>query len=224
MVPKIKAVITGSTGMVGEGVLHECLLHPDVESVLVINRKSCNISDPRLKEIIHKDFYDLTSVENQLTGYNACFFCLGISSIGMDEREYYDTTYNLTMYMAKTLLKYNPEMTFCYVSGAGTDSSEKGSIMWAKVKGKIENDLMKLPFRMVYAFRPGFIMPVKGLNNTHRYYHYISWLLPLMRIIAPKFVGRQREIGLAMVNSVLYGYEKQVLEVSDIRKLSKKGN
>ena len=133
---KIKAIITGATGMVGEGVLHECLLHPQVESVLVINRKPCGVVHPKLKEIIHNDFFDLSSIENQLNDYNACFFCLGVSSVGMKEPEYYKLTYTLTLHVAETLSKLNSAMTFCYISGKSTDSTENGRMMWARVKAK----------------------------------------------------------------------------------------
>src|SRR5512133_1123004 len=147
----IKAIVFGATGMVGEGVLHEALKHPAVDAVLVIGRRSCGVDHPKLKEIIHKDFFDYSSIENQLRGYNACFFCLGVSSIGMKEDEYRRLTYDLTMAAAIALSRLNPDMVFCYVSGAGTDSSEQGRSMWARVKGKTENDLMKLPFKAVYA-------------------------------------------------------------------------
>jgi hypothetical protein len=157
---KIKAIITGVTGMVGEGVLQECLLHPDVEKVLVISRKSCGVAHPKLTEILHTNFYDLYPISDQLNGYNACFFCLGVSSVGMKEEQYYSLTYTLTMHMAEILAKQNPEMTFCYISGAGTDSTEKGRINWARVKGKTENDLMKLPFKKVFACRPGFMQEI----------------------------------------------------------------
>jgi hypothetical protein len=217
---KIKAIITGATGMVGEGVLHECLLHPKVESVLVIGRRPCGVTHIKLKEIIVKEIPDLSSVENQIAGYNACFFCLGISSIGLKENEYFDITYNLTLEFAKTLSKVDPEMTFCYVSGSGTDSTESGKLMWARVKGKTENDLMKLPFRKVYNFRPAFMRPTKGLKNTLKYYKYINWLFPVLRIILPGYVSRLSQLGLAMINSALDGYEKQVLEVRDINLLS----
>ena len=165
--------------MVGEGVLHECLLHPQVEAVMVINRKPCGISHPKLKEIIHTDFFDLSGIQNQLEGYDACFFCLGVSSIGMKEPEYYRMTYTLTINVAQTLSKLNPGMTFCYISGSGTDSTEKGRQMWARVKGKTENDLMKLPFKQVFNFRPGFMYPTKGLKNTLPFYKYISWMYPI---------------------------------------------
>ena len=160
---KINAIITGTTGMVGEGVLYECLLHPDVESVLVINRTPCGIKHEKLKEIIHKNFLDLSSIEDQLKEYNACYFCAGISSMGKSEEQYKRITYDLTLNFANTLLRSNPDMTFCYVSGVGTDSTEKGRSMWARVKGKTENDLMKLQFKAAYMFRPGYIQPTKGL-------------------------------------------------------------
>lgn len=218
----IKAIITGATGMVGEGVLHECLLHPQVESVLAINRKPCGVSHPKLKEIIHKDFFDLSPIENQLAGYNACFFCLGVSSIGMKEPEYYKFTYTLTLHVAETLSKLNPAMTFCYISGKSTDSTEKGRMMWARVKGKTENDLFKLPFKEVYAFRPGYMHPTKGLKNTLKSYKHITWMYPFFRTFLPNYVSTLKELGLAMINAALFGYEKKILEVKDIRVLAKK--
>jgi len=217
---KIKAIITGATGMVGEGVLHECLNHPDIESVLVITRKPCGVSHPKLKEIIHTDFFDLSSVEDQLSGYNACFFCLGVSSVGMKEPEYYNLTYTLTMHVAQTLSRKNADMVFCYVSGSGTDSTEKGKMMWARVKGKTENDLMKLPFKAVYAFRPAFMLPTKGLKNVLPYYKYITWLYPVVRRLFPDYFGTLSEVGLAMINCVKSDYHKKVLELKDIRALS----
>src|SRR5580704_15421272 len=159
----VNAIITGATGMVGEGVLHECLLHPQVESVLVINRKPCGVVHPKLKEIIHNNFFDLSSIKDQLTGYNACFFCLGVSSVGMKEPEYYKLTYTLTLGFAETLARLNPDMVFEYISGAATDSTEKGRSMWARVKGKTENELAKLPFKKEYNFRPGYMHPTPGL-------------------------------------------------------------
>jgi len=219
---KVRAIITGATGMVGEGVLHECLLHPEVESVLVINRKPCGVSHAKLKEIIHGDFFDLSSIENKLSGYNACFFCLGVSSIGMKEPEYTKISYTLTMNVAQTLSRLNPGMTFCYVSGAGTDGTEKGRIMWARVKGKTENDLTKLPFRAVYAFRPAFILPTKGLKNALPFYKYITWLYPIVHPLFPSSFGTLREVGLAMINCVIYGSDKKVLAAKEIAKLSMK--
>lgn len=220
LMDKIKAIITGATGMVGEGVLHECLLHPDVESVLIINRRPSGIGHTKLKEVIHKDFFDFSSIENQLNDYNACFFCMGVSSLGMKEAEYKKVTYDLTMHVAQTLSKLNPGMVFCYISGSGTDSSEKGRLMWARIKGKTENDLMKLPFKSVYAFRPGFLKTTKGLKNTIPAYKYFAWLFPILRPLFPGMMGSLHELGLAMINSAKYGYPKKVLEVKDIRELA----
>ena len=216
----IKTIITGATGMVGEGVLHECLQHPNVEQVLVVNRKSCGVVHPKLKEIIHADFSDLKPIEEQLKGYNACFFCLGVSSVGMKEPEYYKLTYTLTLSFAETLARLNPEMIFEYISGAGTDSTEKGRSMWARVKGKTENGLAKLPFKKEYNFRPGYMHPTPGLKNTNKYYKYITWLYPILKLVAPNTVSTLKEMGLAMINAALLGHEKQILEVSDIKLLA----
>jgi len=218
---KLNVIITGATGMVGEGVLHECLLHPDVEKILVINRRPCRVSNPKLSEIIHDNFFDFSPVESNLDGYNACFFCLGVTSMNKKQPEYFSLTYTLTMDIAQRLSRLNPEMTFCYISGAGTDSTEKGKSMWARVKGKTENDLMKLPFKKVYNFRPGFLQPTKGQKNVHKYYYVFAFLYPFLRLTLPQYVSTLKELGLAMINSVTKGYEKQVLEVPDIIKLSK---
>lgn len=208
--------------MVGEGVMHECLLDSDVEKVLVINRKPCGVQHAKLTEIIHEDFFDFSSIENQLAGYNACLFCLGVSSVGMKEPEYHRLTYTLTMHVAETLSRLNQDMVFGYISGAGTDSTEKGSSMWARVKGKTENDLRTLPFKQVYAFRPGFMQPTPGLKNTLSFYRYVSWLYPAGRAVFPKFFSRLEEMGKAMINSVKYGYHQRVLEVTDINSLAAK--
>jgi uncharacterized protein YbjT (DUF2867 family) len=221
---KIRTIVTGATGMVGEGVLHESLLHKDVEMVLVIGRKSCGISHPKLKEIVHANLYDLSSIEGQLNGYNACYFCLGTTSVGKNEEEFTKVSYTLTMHVAATLSKLNRDMTFCYISGAGTDSTEKGKAMWARVKGKTENDLMKLPFNAVYNFRPGYMQPTKGMKNTISYYKYVDWMYPFLRFAFPKFVTTLRELALAMINASIYGFEKKILEVSDIVVLAKKQN
>jgi len=219
MAMKIRAIVTGASGMVGEGVLHECLLHPGIEQVLAVGRRSCGITHPKLKELLIPDFFDLSSIQNELTGYNACFFCLGVSSIGMKEPEFYKLTHELTMNFATTLVTRNPEMTFCYISGAGTN--EKGRMMWARVKGKTENDLTRLGFANVYNFRPGILKPTKGLKNTLNFYNYLGWLIPVIKLIAPGTVCTLREIGLAMINAANKGYQKQVLEVRDIVELSK---
>jgi nucleoside-diphosphate-sugar epimerase len=181
---KMKAVITGSTGMVGEGVLIECLNHPDVEQVLIISRKPGGISHPKLREIIHADFFNLAPIEAQLAGFDACFFCLGISSVGISREEYKHTTYDLTMNLGQLLAKINPEMTFCYVTGAGTDSSEHGRIAWARVKGATENALMRL-FKKAYMFRPGFMKASPGQKNLKSFYKFLSWIYPIGRAVYP---------------------------------------
>ena len=214
---KIKAIITGATGMVGEGVLHQCLRHPDVETVLVINRRSCGVQHEKLTEVIHKDFHDFSTIEGQLSGYNACYFCLGVSSVGMKEEDYFHLTYNLTLHVANTLARLNPGMTFCYVSGAGTDSSEQGRSMWARVKGKTENDLQKLPLKGAYLFRPGYIQPMKGMKNTLTPYKVLGFLYPVFNALFPKYVIKLEEIGLAMIHVTEQGYTKPVLECVDIR-------
>lgn len=223
---KIKAIITGATGMVGEGVLHECLQHPDVEQVLVINRKPGGVTHrasarPKLREIIHTDFFNLTLIDSQLVGYNACFFCLGVSSVGMNEAEYRQVTYDLTLHAAQLLARLNPDMTFCYVSGAGTDSTAQDRSMWARVKGATENALLQLPFKKAYMFRPGFLLPTPGLKNVNTYYRYINWLYPVGRALYPAGFSTLQELALAMIKSVSIGYEKPVLEVKDFVKLAK---
>jgi uncharacterized protein YbjT (DUF2867 family) len=221
---KLRVILTGATGMVGEGVLHECLQHYDVETILVINRKPCGVQHPKLKEIIHTDFFDLSPIADQLKGYNTCFFCLGVSSVGMKEPEFYRLTYTLTMHVAETLVKQNNDMVFCYISGAGTDSSEKGRLMWARVKGKTENDLMKLPFKKVYAVRPGYMHPTPGLKNTLKAYKYLSWLYPVFKVLFRNRVSTLKDLGLAMVEIASNGYAKQVIEVKDILLLAKQAS
>ncbi len=220
---KINAIIFGTTGMVGEGVLHECLKHPDIESVLVINRSPCGVNHEKLREIIYKNFLDLSPIENELAGYNACYFCMGISSFGKKEEEYTRITYDLTMHVANTLVRLNPDTTFTYISGVGTDSSETGKSMWARVKGKTENNLMKLPFKASYMFRPGYIQPIKGLKNTYKIYRVVAPFYLLINLLLSKYVCTLQEIGLSMINVTLYGLDKQILECKDIVRQSKVG-
>src|ERR1700719_1492013 len=215
----IKTIITGATGMVGEGVLLECLNHPDVEQVLVINRKPGGVSHPKLRELIHIDFFNLAPIERQLTGFNACFFCLGVSSVGMSEEEYRRITYDLTLNVAQLLARLNPEMTFCYVTGAGTDSSEQGRVAWARVKGVTENALMRL-FKHSYMFRPAFMKATSGQKNVKSYYKFFVWLYPIRRALAPSGFCTWQKVGLAMIKSVSKGYPKQSLEVKHIVKLA----
>jgi len=218
---KIKAIITGASGMVGEGVLLECLNNIEVDEVLVIGRKPYGIHHPKLKEILHQDFFNLSPISHHLVGYNACYFCLGVSSIGMKEPEYFRLTHTLTLHVAQLLSQNNPDMVFCYISGAATDTSEQGSSMWARVKGKTENDLMKLPFKKVYNFRPGFLKPTEGMKNTLSYYKYVGWIYKPMRAIFPQFVCTLKELGTAMIRASKRGYSKSILEVKDIVSLAK---
>jgi len=221
---KLKVIITGATGMIGEGVLYECLHHPEVEKVLVISRNQCGYTHPKLSEIIHSDLSDISSLSESIKGYNACYFCLGVTSLGKNEEEYTRLTYTLTMNFAKTLAPLNPEMTFCFISGASTDSSEKGKTMWARVKGKTENDLMKLPFKQVYNFRPGGIEPFLPLRPSQTYYKtykYLSWLFALMKVITPNMVITLKDLASAMINASLHGYSKNILEMKDMKILAK---
>lgn len=212
----IKAIVTGATGMVGEGVLHMCLQDPRVSAVLSISRKPLGIQHPKLKEIIHADFFDLSSIEASLTGYNACFFCLGVSSIGMKEAGYYRLTHTLTLHVAATLSRLDKDMTFCYISGAGTDSTEKGRSMWARVKGKTENDILQLPFRRAFALRPAFIQPIPGLQHTQAIYKYMNWLFPLGRALYPSGFCTLRELGRAMIRLAEEGYGKPIVNGKEI--------
>ncbi|RYY36100.1 MAG: epimerase [Sphingobacteriaceae bacterium] len=218
---KLKVIVTGATGMVGEGVLIECLANPAVEEVLMVNRKHLNMQHPKLQELIVPDFIHLGNVTNDLSGYNACFFCAGISSLGMSEEKYRHITYDVTMNFAKTLVELNPDMTFIYVSGAQTDSSEQGRLMWARVKGKTENDLLMLHFKNVYNFRPGFMKATTGQKNIKSYYKFFSWLYPVLRLAFPNGVSTLTDVARAMILSITKGYPKHILEVKDINGLAK---
>jgi uncharacterized protein YbjT (DUF2867 family) len=217
---KLKVIITGATGMIGEGVLYECLHHPNVEKVLVISRNPCGYTHPKLSEIIHSDLSDISSLSESIKGYNACYFCLGVTSIGKNEVEYTRLTYTLTLNFATVLASLNPDMTFCYISGASTDSSEKGKTMWARVKGKTENDLMKLPFKQVYNFRPGGIepfLPLKPSQTYYKTYKYLGWLFSLMKVVAPNMIISLKDLAAAMINASLIGYSKNTLEMKDMK-------
>jgi uncharacterized protein YbjT (DUF2867 family) len=218
---QIKVIITGATGMVGEGVALECLQHSDVSEVLVVSRKSFNHTHPKLKELIVSDFLKLDEVKDKLKGYDACFFCAGISSVGMNEQQYTKITYDTTLHFAETLSAINPNMIFNYVSGAQTDSSEKGKIMWARVKGRTENALMQLPFKKVYNFRPGLMKPMAGQIHLKSLYKILAVFYPLFNVLMPNQVSTLSVVGLAMIKSVTKGYTKQILEVKDIKALAK---
>jgi uncharacterized protein YbjT (DUF2867 family) len=214
-----KVIITGATGMVGEGVLIECLAHPQISDVLSVSRRSAGMSHPKLKEYVVPDFLSLKENDENLKGYDACFFCAGISSVGMKEADYRRITYDTTIHFAKVSLQQNPQMTFIYVSGSGTDSSEKSRVMWARVKGKTENALAKMSFKKVYNFRPGFMKLTPGQKNALKMYKYIGWMYPFLKIILPKGTSTLKQVGQAMINSLITGSDKQILEVKDINKL-----
>jgi uncharacterized protein YbjT (DUF2867 family) len=218
----IKVIVTGATGMVGEGVLLTCLEHPVVEKVLTVSRKPYSLKHPKLNELLIPDFLQLETVENQLTGYDACFFCAGVSAVGMKEADYRRITYDTTLHFAETLAKLNSGMVFNYVSGQSTDSTEKGRMMWARVKGATENALMKLHFKDVYNFRPGLMKPLPGQKNIKPMFKILSALYPVFHRLFPNSSSTLKEVGLAMINSVTIGYEKPILEVRDIKQLAKK--
>lgn len=217
----LKVIIFGATGMVGGGVLLKAIAHPDIEKILIVSRKKCDVKHQKVKEIIHKDFYNYTTISNELDGHDACFFCLGVSSVGMNEKDYSRLTYDLTMEAARTLSTLNKDMVFCYVSGMGTDSTEKGKLTWARVKGKTENDLAKLPFKNAYAFRPGYIKPVKEQTNIKTTFKVVGFIYPLLKLIFPNGGCMADEIGEAMINAVKFGYPKRILENKDIIMLAK---
>jgi uncharacterized protein YbjT (DUF2867 family) len=219
----MKVLVFGASGMVGQGVLRECLLDAGVELVEVVGRSPLGRTDAKLREIVHRDMFDYSAVEPQLTGFDACFFCLGITSAGMSEADYRRVTYDLTLAAATTLARLNPQLTFVYVSGVGTDSTEKGRVMWARVKGATENAVMRLPFRAAYAFRPGLIQPMHGIRSrTALYQFFLSALGPvvaLLRRLFPNSVLTTEDIGRAMLMVARSGAPKRVLEPRDIRAL-----
>jgi uncharacterized protein YbjT (DUF2867 family) len=219
----MKAILFGATGMVGQGVLRECLLDPGVESVLSIGRSASGRKDPKLREIVIKDVANLGPVEDQLSGYDACFFTLGVSSAGMSEAAYRLITYDITLKVAHSLLKLNPEMTFIYVSGLGTDSTESGRTMWARVKGQTENALLHLPFKAAYMFRPGFIQPLHAIQSRTALYRIpyivLSPVIPLLRKLFPKYVTTTEVLSRAMIKAARSGAPKAVLESQDMNAL-----
>ncbi len=218
--PGMKIILFGATGMVGQGCLRECLLDPDVERVLAVGRSPTAQRHAKLRELMHDNFLDFSAIESQLAGYDACFFCLGVTSVGMSEERYRHLTYDITMAAAKTLSKLNPSMVFIYVTGRGTDSTEHGSLMWARIKGKTENDLLKLPFKAAYMFRPAGIQPLHGIKSKTAWYQAIyvvaSPLLTLLNRVAPNYMTTTEQVGRAMIKVARDGYPKPVLESDDI--------
>jgi uncharacterized protein YbjT (DUF2867 family) len=217
----MRAMIFGATGMVGQGVLRECLLDQQIAEVQSVGRSATGAHNPKLREIVHPDLFHYAGIEAELKGFDACFFCLGVSSAGISEQQYENLTYTLTLAAAETLVRLNPAMTFVYVSGAGTDSSEKGRVTWARVKGKTENALLRLPFKAAYMFRPGIIQPVHGARSkTTSYrvgYALAKPVLPLLHRLFPRYILTTEEIGRAMIHVAKQGAPKKVLESWDIR-------
>lgn len=218
----MKVILFGGSGMVGQGVLRECLIDPGVTAVLSVGRSPLAVQHPKQREIRHDDFTDYSAIEPQLAGYDACFFCLGVSSIGMDEARYRHLTYDITMAAARTLSRLNPGMVFTYVTGRGTDSTEQGSLMWARVKGKTENDLLKLPFKAAYMFRPPGIQPLHGVRSKTGWINVVyavtapllSWLVR----VAPNHMTTSERMGRAMISVARNGYPKPILESEDINR------
>ncbi len=206
--------------MVGEGVLFECLKDPRIEKVLILNRKHYDLVHPKLEELLVPDFMNLSAIEEKLKGYDACFYCAGTTSLGMSEAQYTYVTHDVTMHVAETLVRLNPEMIFDYISGAGSDSTEHGTLMWTRVKGITENDLMKLPFKRVYNIRPGFMKPTAGQKNLKGIYKIIRAVAPLALVLFPSLGSTLQQVAQAMINTITIGYPKQILEIKDIKALA----
>jgi uncharacterized protein YbjT (DUF2867 family) len=222
----VNVIIFGATGMVGQGVLRECLAAADVGKVLTVGRTPTGVRHPKLQELVHAEMWNYANVEEDLKDYDACFFCIGVTSSTMNEQQYTHLTYDLTMAVANTLARINPQMVFVYVSGAGADSSETSRVMWQRVRGKTENALLKLPFRGVYIFRPGMIQPVgvKSKTTAYRWFYSLTKpLLPLLRAMLPDQILSTPQVGQAMLAAVRNGAQKRVLESPDINALSKRG-
>jgi uncharacterized protein YbjT (DUF2867 family) len=224
----VRVILLGATGMVGQGVLRECLLDPEVETVLAIGRNATAQQHEKLHEIVHNDLSDLSAIEGKLSGYDACFFCLGVSAVGMTEEAYKRVTYDLTISAAKILVKLNATMTFIYVSGSGTDSTERGRLMWARVKGKTENALLQMPFKAVYMFRPAYIQPLHGIRTKTKWYGavyaMVGPLYPVWKFLFPKYVTTTECLGRAMLKVAKRGANKSVLENQDISSVCRDGS
>lgn len=216
----MKVILTGATGLVGEGVLLTILNDSRVEAILSVSRKPCGITHPKLKELLVADFLQIHEYKSELTGYDALFYCAGITSLGMTEEAYTIVTYDTPMAVAKVLLDINPNMVINHISGGHTDSTEKGKVMWARVKGKIENALAAMPFKAVYNLRPGFMKPVEGQKNIRSYYKSIHFLYPILKFCFPSYGCELKELGTAMLNITIHGFDKPVLEVKDIVRAS----
>jgi len=220
----MKVILFGATGMVGQGVLRECLADSQVRSILIVGRSSSGVDSPKVREIVRPDLFDYSDLENELTGFDACFFCLGISAAGMSEEAYHRISVDLTLAAAQALTRLNPEMTFIYLSGAGTDSTEQGRMMWARVKGKAENELLKLPFKAAYMFRPAYVQPLHGIQSRTRAYRLLYCLVgplfPMLEALFPRYVTTTERVGLAMLQVAKQGYSQPMIENNDINRLA----
>jgi uncharacterized protein YbjT (DUF2867 family) len=220
----MKVVLFGATGMIGQAVLRECLLDADVTEVLSIGRRAGDTQDAKLRELVHHDLVDLAPIEAQLAGYDACFFCLGSTSVGMTEADYTRVTYDVAMAAATALSRQSPDMTFVFISGRATDATEQGKLMWARVKGKTENAIARLPFKATYMFRPGYIQPVHGEKSrtawTRNTYLLAGWLYPLWKLLFPNNVSTTEGLARAMLAVAKRGTDKHVLEVRDINRVA----
>jgi uncharacterized protein YbjT (DUF2867 family) len=220
----MKVILFGATGMVGQGVLRECLLDSGVEAVLTVGRSATGQQHAKLQELVHKDLTDFSAVEAQLTGYDACFFCLGVSSAGMSEADYRRVTHDIAVAAGRTLAARNPGMTLIFVSGAGTDSTGKSRAMWARVKGETENALLEMPFKAAYMFRPAFIQPMHGITSRTKLYRVLyrglAPLVPVLKALIPKYVTTTERVGRAMLQVARQGAPKRVLENHDINLVS----
>lgn len=216
----LKVIITGTTGMVGEGIMQVCLNHPAIDKVLILNRRTAGVKHPKLTEVLHWDFTDLAPVADQLTGYDACYHCMGITSVGAEWDYYYQVTYKMSMELGETLSRLNPDMIFCYVSGAGTDGTETSKLDWARLKGRTENELAELSFKKMYAYRPGFIKPYPGAKNAHAFYKLINWMFPFGKNIYPNGFNTMEELGLSMINLTLNPADVTVLKGNEISRFS----
>jgi uncharacterized protein YbjT (DUF2867 family) len=219
----MNVLLFGATGMVGQGVLRECLLGPEVEKVVTIGRSATGQQHPKLREIVHTDLLDYSAIESELMGFDACFFCLGVSAAGLTEEQYRRVTYDITLAAAQTLVRLNPGMTFIYVSGSGTDSTERGRVMWARVKGATENALLRLPFKAATMFRPAGIQPLHGIKSKTKlyrvFYAVTGPIFPLLKALFPKYVTTTEHLGRAMIKVAKQGAPKAVLEAGDINQI-----
>lgn len=224
MSEKLKVILYGASGMIGQGVLRECLNDPHIESILCVGRSSLSITNTKLKEMNHQDLNKYEGLDSQLSGYDACFFCLGTTSAGKNEAEYSHVTYNFTIAAGDVLSRLNPKMTFIYVSALGADSTEKSRTMWARVRGKVENTLLQMPFKSVYIFRPGVVQPLDGIQSATKSYRILYSLskpiLPVIKRIFPNHISTTRNIGRAMIEVAKHGYIRKILGTSDFNKIA----